>query len=108
MKEKRRRNIWNGLGTNKVTAGVVNAIMIFATFALTLPAIAMPTRGWLKISSYLVVINALFSVVVGLYLWITTLRTKETFSPIWNAQTSQVQDEMQTAVCEKILLPIIV
>lgn len=72
--------------------------MIFATFVLTLPAIAMPTRGWLKISSYLVVANALFSVVIGLYLWITTLRTKENFSPVWNAQTPNVQSLMQTTV----------
>lgn len=73
--------------------------MVFVTFALTLPAIAMPTRGWLKVSGYLIVINALFSVILGLYMWILTLRTKERFSPIWNAQTPQVQDQMQVAVC---------
>lgn len=59
----------------------------------------MPTRGWLKLSGYLVTINAIFSVVLGLYLWILTLRTKERLSPIWNQQTPQVQDLMQTAVC---------
>lgn len=72
--------------------------MIFATFALTLPAIAMPTRGWLKLSGYFVTFNALFSVILGLYLWIITLRTKETFSPVWNAQTPAVQNLMQTTV----------
>lgn len=72
--------------------------MIFATFAISLPAIAMPTRGWLKLSGYLVTFNALFSIVIGLYLWITTLRTKETFSPVWNGQLPQVQDLMQTTV----------
>lgn len=80
-------------------AGIINAVLIFVTFALTLPAIAMPTRGWLKLSGYLVVINAVFSVILGLYLWIITLRTKETFSLVWNAQTPAVQDLMQTAVC---------
>lgn len=82
-------------------AGIVNAVMIFATFALTLPAIAMPTRGWLKISGYLIVIDALFSVVLGLYMWILTLRTKETFSPLWNAQSPTIQDDMQRAVCSR-------
>lgn len=58
----------------------------------------MPTRGWLKLSGYFIVINAIYSVVLGLFLWIQTLRTKERFSPIWNAQTPQVQDLMQTSV----------
>ncbi|KAJ4386651.1 hypothetical protein N0V93_009549 [Gnomoniopsis smithogilvyi] len=80
-----------------LTAGIVNGVLIFATFAITLPAIAMPTRGWLKLSGYFIVINALFSIVLGLYLWIITLRTKETFSPVWNAQTASVQSLMQTS-----------
>lgn len=77
--------------------------MVFVTFALTLPAIAMPTRGWLKLSGYFIVINAIYSVVLGLYLWILTLQTKERFSPVWNIQTSQVQDLMQTSV--RVALP---
>lgn len=60
----------------------------------------MPTRGWLKLSGYFIVINALFSVVLGLYLWIITLRTKETFSPVWNAQAAAIQDLMQTSVSQ--------
>lgn len=71
---------------------------MFAAFAFTLPAIAIPTRGWLKLSGYMVVVNAIFSVILGLYMWILTLRTKETFSPVWNAQTNQVQDLLQTTV----------
>lgn len=75
------------------------------TFVLTLPAIIMPTRGWLKLSGYFIVLSALFTVILGLYLWILTLRTKETFSPIYNLQTAQVQELMQTAVsnlCHRI------
>lgn len=94
------------LGTNNpfFTAGIVNGVLIFATFALTLPAIAMPTRGWLKLSAYFIVFNAMFSVILGLYLWIITLRTKETFSPIWNAQTASVQGLMQTTVRQETWL----
>lgn len=84
--------------THNLTAGIVNGVLIFATFALTLPAIAMPTRGWLKLSGYFIVLNAVFSIILGLYLWIITLRTKETFSPVWNAQTATVQSLMQTTV----------
>lgn len=79
-----------------LTAGIVNGIMVIAAFAFTLPAIAIPTRGWLKVSGYMIVVNAMFSTILGLYLWILTLRTKETFSAVWDAQTPQVQDLMQT------------
>lgn len=89
----------------QITAGIVNGVLVFVTFALTLPAIAMPTRGWLKLSGYFIVINAIYSVVLGLYLWILTLQTKERLSPIWNVQTSQVQDLMQTSVRVALLGP---
>ncbi|KAI3397348.1 hypothetical protein diail_11006 [Diaporthe ilicicola] len=79
-----------------LTAGIVNGVMVFVTFAFTLPAIAIPTRGWLKLSGYMLVVNAIFSVVLGLYLWILTLQTKEALSPLWNQQTPHVQDLMQT------------
>ncbi|POS72839.1 tetraspanin [Diaporthe helianthi] len=79
-----------------LTAGIVNGVLVFITFAFTLPAIAMPTRGWLKLSGYMLVVNAVFSVILGLYLWILTLRTRETLSPLWNAQPPKVQGLMQT------------
>lgn len=95
----------SGLGSNRQdiaanlsTAGIVNGVLVFVTFAFTLPAIAMPTRGWLKLSGYMLVVNAVFSVILGLYLWILTLRTKESLSPLWNAQQPRVQDLMQTTV----------
>lgn len=78
--------------------------MVIAAFAFTLPAIAIPTRGWLKVSGYMIVVNAIFSTILGLYLWILTLRTKETFSAVWDAQTPQVQDLMQTTVRPSFLL----
>ncbi|CAK7241179.1 MAG: hypothetical protein STHCBS139747_002638 [Sporothrix thermara] len=83
-----------------LTAGIVNAVFYFVTFLFTIPAIIMPTRGFLKFSGYLVVLTALFSLIIGLDLWIITLSIKEQFTPLWSAQSSQVQDLMQTAfVC---------
>jgi hypothetical protein len=76
----------------------VNAIFVFASFLVTIPGIIMPTRGWLKLASYLVTITALFTLCIGLYLWILTLKTKTDFAFIWSAQPASVQDLMQTAV----------
>ncbi|KAL1882064.1 hypothetical protein VTK73DRAFT_2473 [Phialemonium thermophilum] len=79
-----------------LTAGIVNAILIFATFVLTIPGIVMPTRTWLKVGAWMTTACALFSMVIGLDLWILTLKTKEDFSALWIAQTAQVMDLMQT------------
>lgn len=80
-----------------LTAGIVNGVFYFVTFLFTIPAILMPTRGLLKLSGYFVTVTAVFSLGIGLRLWIFTLSTKERFSPLWNAQTSTVQDLMQTS-----------
>jgi hypothetical protein len=79
-----------------VIAGVVNAIIVFITFLATIPGIIMPTRGWLKVSGYMITVCAGFSMIIGLYIWILTLKTKEDFSRLWVTQTSQVQDLMET------------
>ncbi|KAK8139518.1 hypothetical protein PG984_000641 [Apiospora sp. TS-2023a] len=77
-------------------AGIANAVMVFVNFALTLPAIATPARGLLKTAGYMIAINAVFSLIIGLDLWITTLKTKQEFFEIWTSQTPQVQSLLQT------------
>jgi hypothetical protein len=66
------------------------------TFLVTIPGIVMPTRSWLKLGVYMTVVCALFSMVLGLWLWILTLNTKESFQLLWIAQPAAVQDLMQT------------
>ncbi|KAL7621301.1 hypothetical protein AAE478_008621 [Parahypoxylon ruwenzoriense] len=79
------------------TAGIVNAIFTFVAFATTLPALATNNRSWLKLAAYLIVVDAVFTMAIGLDLWIVTLKLKEQFLQIWTSQPTQVQDLMQTA-----------
>ncbi|KAH8907895.1 hypothetical protein BR93DRAFT_572835 [Coniochaeta sp. PMI_546] len=79
-----------------LTAGIVNSVLIFVTFLITIPGIVMPTRSWLKFGVYMTVVSAIFSMVLGLWLWIMTLKTKESFQLLWIAQPAAVQDLMQT------------
>ncbi|CAJ2503816.1 Uu.00g112100.m01.CDS01 [Anthostomella pinea] len=79
------------------TAGIANAIVTFVVFLCTLPALATNSRGWLKLAGYLVVIDALFSLIIGVDLWVLTLKMKETYQHIWIAQNGEVQELMQTA-----------
>lgn len=82
-----------------LSAGIVNAIFVFITFAATIPGIVMPTRTWLKISGYMVTICGVYSLVIGLYLWILTLKTKQDFFDIWISQPAPIQDLLQSSVC---------
>ncbi|KAJ2981428.1 hypothetical protein NUW58_g6690 [Xylaria curta] len=79
------------------SAGIGNAIFTFITFACTLPALATNSRTWLKASLFLVVVDAIFTLAIGLQLWILTLRIKDTYFNIWISQTPEVQGLMQTA-----------
>lgn len=49
--------------------------------------------------------SAMFSMIIGLYLWILTLKTKDDFAPLWMAQSAAVQDLMETTVSNPPLPP---
>lgn len=78
-------------------AGIANAVLTFICFLITLPAMATGSRSWLKAAGYLVVLNALFTMIIGLDLWIITLTMRDEFSTIWNSQTTNIQELMQTS-----------
>lgn len=81
-----------------LVVGIANAVLTFIIFAFTLPGLATSSRGWLKVAGYLVVLNALFTLGIGINLWTTTLKMRERFDIIWVAQSAEVQSLMQTAV----------
>ena len=80
-------------------AAIANAVLIFFTFLMSVPAMVMPmTRGWLKFHGYLVVICALFTMIIGLTIWFDTLKTRKNLSNIWNAQPNTTQSLLQQKV----------
>lgn len=81
-----------------LTAGIANAVFIFITFALTLPGIITPMRGWLKISGWFITVCALFSLSIGVFLWVLTLKTQDQFHQIWMSSPPEVQSLMQSSV----------
>ncbi|KAK4117467.1 hypothetical protein N656DRAFT_764681 [Canariomyces notabilis] len=78
-------------------AGIANSVFVFITFISTLPGLATHSRRWLKLGGYLTVICAIFSMVVGLFLWILTLKTRKDFEPLFTSQPDEVKSLMQTA-----------
>lgn len=69
---------------------------MFLTFILSLPALALPTnRGWLKLQGWLVVFNAFFTLVLGLFIWFDTLQTRKNLAVIWGNQSTDIQSLLQ-------------
>jgi len=81
-----------------LSAAIGNAVMVFFTFLVSVPAIVMPmTRGWLKFHGYLTVICAIFTMIIGLSIWFDTLKTRRNLSTIWIAQPASTQSLLQQA-----------
>lgn len=82
-----------------LTAGIVNAAFILVTFVATIPGLYMPTRGFLKTAGYMITFCGIFTLCVGVFLWVMTLRVKEDFQDVYFEQDSTVQSLIQTSVC---------
>lgn len=79
-----------------MAAAGINAILIFATFVLSIPAMASTThRGILRSHGYAVVFCALFSMSIGLVIWFSTLKTQSNMAALWAQQTPHVQSLLQ-------------
>lgn len=59
-------------------AGVlVNAVLIFITFLVSLPSVALSTnRLWLKITGWMIAATAHVTLILGVIIWISTLQTR--------------------------------
>ena len=79
-------------------AGIANAAMMFLTFLLILPGLLTPTRTLLKVSAAAISVCGLFTLCIGIFLWILTLNTTKTFMPIWKTQEQYVQGLMEDSV----------
>lgn len=78
---------------------MVNAIFIFVTFLLSLPALFLPTnRGWLRAQGWLVVFCATFTLGLGLAIWVETLQTRAALNNVWARETPLIQSLLQQKV----------
>lgn len=81
-----------------LSAGIANASIVLATFALALVGLASKGRSVLKLTGYLTAFCAIFTLCLGVVLWVMTLRVKEQFFPTYLDQETSVQSAIQTAV----------
>ncbi|OCT50604.1 putative tetraspanin [Cladophialophora carrionii] len=79
-----------------LTASMVNSVMMFITFLLSLPAFFMHrNRAYLKLHATGVVICSLLTFAIGIDIWFSTLQTRKNLAPIWNSQTPAIQTMLQ-------------
>jgi len=84
------------MGSCPLMAAGLNAIFIFATFILSIPAMASTTRRTiLRFHGYAVVFCAFFSTAIGLVIWFETLKTRSNMGKLWAQQTPHVQSLLQ-------------
>jgi hypothetical protein len=78
-------------------AGIANGALILIAFLVTLPGLLMPARNWLKLAGAAVTACGLFTLCLGVYLWVMTLRIKEDFGVIYVNQDPSIHELVQTA-----------
>jgi hypothetical protein len=84
------------LQTCPLRASIGNAVLVFITFLFSVPAMVLPmTRGWLKLSGYLTVVCALYTMIIGLSIWFETLKSRQLLSVVWNQVPSSTQSLLQ-------------
>ncbi|KAJ9635460.1 hypothetical protein H2201_003122 [Coniosporium apollinis] len=84
------------LGQCPLTSAIVNSILMFITFLISLLAVLLPNnRGWLRAHGWLVVSCACFTLGLGLSIWFGTLQTRRALGETWAKETSVTQSLLQ-------------
>ena len=81
-----------------LTAGIVNAAFTLATFLVMVLGLFTNSKGWLRFGGYAVTFCGLFTMCVGIFLWIMSLRTGEEFFNTYLGLEPDTQSLIQTSV----------
>jgi hypothetical protein len=60
----------------------------------------LPTnRGWLRAQGWLIIACAIFTLGLGVAIWVETLQTRHNLSLLWGRESPQMQSLLQQKVC---------
>jgi hypothetical protein len=80
----------------------VNSIFVFATFVMSIPGMIVPdSRFWLKLQGWMMLVCAIFTLVLGVIVWVETLETRAELGTVWGQQTTAMQSLLQQRVRKK-------
>ncbi len=67
---------------------LVNAGLVFLTFCVSLPGLLLPgNRTWFTLHGWLVILCGITTLVLGLDIWFSTLKTRSNVGGIWRRVT---------------------
>ncbi|KAL8998971.1 MAG: hypothetical protein Q9169_002077 [Polycauliona sp. 2 TL-2023] len=79
-----------------LNSALFDAGLIFFTFIASVPGLIFTTkRAWLKIHCWLVLGCILVTLVIGLQIWYSTLKTRANLAIMWDAEGPQIQQLLQ-------------
>ena len=81
-----------------LTAGIVNAAFTLAAFLVMALALLTNSKGWLRFGGYAVAFCGLFTMCVGVFLWVMTLTIGEEFFDTYLGLEPETQSLIQASV----------
>ncbi|KAL8654354.1 MAG: hypothetical protein Q9210_001549 [Variospora velana] len=79
-----------------LNGALADAGLIFATFVISLPALVLANdRIWLKVHSWMVLVCIMLTLVIGLDVWFSTLKTRANLAVMWSQENPQIQQLLQ-------------
>ncbi|KAF3936924.1 hypothetical protein ABW19_dt0207211 [Dactylella cylindrospora] len=75
---------------------LANGIVVVITFVISIPAVLLPLSvNWLRLHGWMTVVCSMFSLVLGLIVWVDTLAERATMSEMWVDVGPSIQTLLQ-------------
>ena len=88
--------MWKFVSANQATGVIVNAVLIFVAFLISLPGAALSTnRLWLKLTGWMIAATAHVTLVRGVTIWFSTLQTRANLGTTFEQQSLLSQSLIQ-------------
>lgn len=87
--------------SRQLIGALFNAGLVFFTFLISLPALLLPSnRVWFTIHGWLVMLCGITTLVLGLNVWFSTLKTRSNVGDIWRRQADSDLSLIQQKVSQ--------
>ncbi|KAL8941174.1 MAG: hypothetical protein Q9216_002403 [Gyalolechia sp. 2 TL-2023] len=84
------------LSHTPLNGALADAGLIFLAFLISIPGlIAKANRTWFKVHSWMVLICILVTLVIGLEIWFSTLKTRSNLGVMWQKESPEIQELLQ-------------
>ncbi|KAL9031458.1 MAG: hypothetical protein Q9196_000519 [Gyalolechia fulgens] len=84
------------LSHTPLNGALADAGLIFLAFLTSIPGLIVTAkRSWFKVHSWMVLVCILVTLVIGLEIWFSTLKTRSNLAVMWQKESPQMQHLLQ-------------